>query len=84
MKEFEKIFSLLKQFQEIGDIFQELDTNNDHRVSFAEFKKGFDLLGEGELDEESLQEEFNSIDTNHGGYVLFDEVRTFTQNIPRY
>jgi hypothetical protein len=69
--------NLLKQYDEISKVFEELDTNDDHRVSFAEFKKGFDLLGEDNSDEESLRQEFDAIDSNDGDYILFDEVRLF-------
>ncbi|CAF2757325.1 unnamed protein product [Rotaria sp. Silwood2] len=73
LKEFEKIVHLLKQYNEISKIFEELDTNDDHRISFNEFKQGFQLLGEDDSDEDSLQEEFDAIDSNDGGYILFDE-----------
>ncbi|CAF4535313.1 unnamed protein product, partial [Rotaria socialis] len=42
---------------------------------FDEFKKGFELLGEDTPAEESLKQEFDKIDSNDGGYILFDEVR---------
>jgi Ca2+-binding EF-hand superfamily protein len=29
------------------------------------------------MDEKHLKQEFNRIDTNHGGYILFDEVCYF-------
>ncbi|CAF1370067.1 unnamed protein product [Rotaria magnacalcarata] len=75
LREFEKIVQLLQQYDEISKIFQELDTNDDHRASFDEFKNGFELLGEDTPDEESLKQEFDGIDSNDGGYILFDEVR---------
>ena len=58
-----------------------MDTNDDHRISFQEFKKGFELLGEDNSDEESLKQEFNAMDSNDGHYVLFDEV---SRTIPEY
>jgi len=42
-----------------------------------EFKKGYHLLGEDNNDEQSLQEEFDAIDSNDGGQILFDEVNLF-------
>lgn len=55
-------------------MFGQLDTNGDKRISFNEFKKGHELIGESDLDDGHLKQEFNKIDTNHGGYILFDEV----------
>ena len=51
--------------------------NKDKRISFAEFKKGHELTGHSHVNEHHLKEEFNRIDTNHGGYILFDEVYFF-------
>ncbi|CAF1360405.1 unnamed protein product [Didymodactylos carnosus] len=74
LAEFGKIVDLLHYYNEISQVFQQLDKNKDKRISFNEFKKGYDLLNQDSDDEEALREEFNSIDTNHGGYILFDEV----------
>lgn len=65
---------LLYYYQELSETFSELDNNGDHRISFAEFKRGFELLGEEGLDDADLKREFNKIDTNKGGFILFDEV----------
>ncbi|CAF0806760.1 unnamed protein product [Adineta ricciae] len=73
LREFRKIIELLHHYDELSKLFEELDTNDDHRISFHEFKKGFSLLGEDDTDEQFLRKEFNSIDTNRGGYILFDE-----------
>ncbi|CAF0914762.1 unnamed protein product [Rotaria sp. Silwood1] len=75
LKEFEKIVEFLHYYNKLSQAFEELDTNDDHRISFSEFKKGFSLLGEDDSDEGYLRQEFNKIDTNKGGYILFDEVR---------
>ncbi|CAF1029993.1 unnamed protein product [Adineta steineri] len=75
LKEFDKIVQLLKQYDEISKIFEELDTNDDHRINFQEFQKGFNLLGENSLDEDSLKQEFDTIDSNDGNSILFDEVK---------
>ena len=76
MREFTKIVQLLQQYDEISKVFEELDTNDDHRISFKEFKRGYELLGDDSSDEDRLREEFDAIDTNDGGQILFDEVRT--------
>ena len=75
MKEFEKIVQLLKQYDQISQVFEQLDTNDDHRVSFQEFKKGFQLLNENDGGEDRLKQEFDAIDSNDGGSILFDEVK---------
>ncbi len=80
LREFEKIVQLLQQYEEISNVFEELDTNDDHRISFKEFKKGHELLGEQNSDEDHLQQEFDAIDSNDGGYILFDEVRMLEKN----
>ena len=54
--------------------FQQLDKNNDKRISFLEFKKGHEIIGLKASTSEELKKEFNKIDTNRGGYILFDEV----------
>lgn len=74
MKEFTKIVQLLQQYNEISKVFEELDTNDDHRISYKEFKRGYELLGDDTSDEDHLREEFDAIDTNDGGQILFDEV----------
>lgn len=77
LREFGKIVELLKHYNELSSIFNELDTNDDRRISFNEFKKGFDLSGDDSSDEQFLRREFSKIDTNGGGYILFDEVNSF-------
>lgn len=74
LKEFSKIVELLEYYSELSKLFEELDTNDDHRVSFNEFKRGFHLLGEDDSDEHYLKEEFKRMDHNGGGFILFDEV----------
>ncbi|CAF4325308.1 unnamed protein product, partial [Rotaria sordida] len=37
-------------------------------------------LGEDDSDEDSLRQEFNAIDSNHGGYILFDEFCMYMAN----
>ncbi|CAF1203889.1 unnamed protein product [Rotaria sordida] len=72
-KEFHHLIDLLYYYNKLSDLFGQLDTNKDKRISFNEFKKGHELIGHTNIDEGHLREEFNRIDTNHGGYILFDE-----------
>lgn len=74
MKEFCRLIDLLYYYNELSDLFGQLDTNKDKRISFVEFKKGHELIGESDVDDADLRRDFNRIDTNHGGYILFDEV----------
>ena len=74
--EFERLIDLLYYYNDLYKKFQQLDKNNDKRISFSEFKKGHEIIGLKANTSEKLREEFNKIDTNHGGYILFDEVRT--------
>jgi Ca2+-binding EF-hand superfamily protein len=53
--------------------FQHLDVDHDHRVSFAEFKKGHEEIGIHGNSDEDLKRAFGSIDTNQGGFILFNE-----------
>ncbi|UJR36673.1 hypothetical protein I4U23_029390 [Adineta vaga] len=80
LREFQKIVELLIYYNEISQIFEELDTNDDHRISFSEFKRGFSLMNEEDLDESYLRQEFNRIDTNRGGFILFDEFCMYMAN----
>ncbi|CAF3934024.1 unnamed protein product, partial [Rotaria sp. Silwood1] len=63
----------LYYYNQLSHLFGQLDTNKDKRTSFNEFKKGHELIGYSSTDENSLRQEFNRIDTNHGKYILFDE-----------
>lgn len=74
LREFGKIVELLKHYNDLYAVFDQLDTNDDRRIGFNEFKKGFELSGDNSSDEQFLRREFNKIDTNGGGFILFDEV----------
>jgi Ca2+-binding EF-hand superfamily protein len=55
-------------------IFKKLDIDNDRRIDFNEFKKGYELMGINVNSTKELKAKFDEIDTNHGGHSLFDEV----------
>jgi Ca2+-binding EF-hand superfamily protein len=74
LNEFCRLIDLLYYYNHLSDLFGQLDTNKDKRISFSEFKRGHELTGHSDIDEDYLREEFHRIDTNHGGYILFDEV----------
>ena len=80
LREFGKIVELLKHYNDLYAVFDQLDTNDDRRISFTEFKKGFDLSGDDNSDEQFLRREFSKMDTNGGGFILFDEVNCSHSN----
>ena len=75
INEFERLIDLRYYYNDMYKKFQQLDKNNDKRISFLEFKKGHEIIGLEASTSEELKKEFNKIDINHGGYILFDEVR---------
>jgi Ca2+-binding EF-hand superfamily protein len=77
-KEFKMLLRLIEEYQVFWNIFQDIDTNGDRRLSLDEFKKGGDLIRQAlpsgcELPDETIVERFNKIDRNKGGVILFDE-----------
>ncbi|KAJ3086061.1 hypothetical protein HK102_013556 [Quaeritorhiza haematococci] len=71
-KEFEKLVDLLWYYDDLFKKFQTLDVDKDRRITFTEFKKGYAQLGlKG--DDATLKKEFDKIDTNAGGMILFEE-----------
>jgi len=74
--EFHHLVDLLFYFNELGKEFAVLDKDHDHRISLQEFIKGHAILGL-HLSEADAKQEFQKIDTNHGGYILFDEFCTY-------
>ncbi|KAJ3279938.1 hypothetical protein HK104_001059 [Borealophlyctis nickersoniae] len=66
--EFGNLLEYLVTYDEIYQKFKKLDSDNDHRVSFDEFKKAH-----GAENEATVKKEFQAIDKNNGGFILFDE-----------
>ncbi|CAG8816492.1 22415_t:CDS:2, partial [Cetraspora pellucida] len=66
---------VLMRAYKAADASKQLDKNKDKRISFEEFKKGYKLMGICRLSNDEIKAEFDKIDTNHGGYILFDEVK---------
>ena len=71
LPEFSRLIELLAYYNEVRDLFVKINLDNDRRISFDEFQQGHEQFG---LAEDQLQEEF---DTNHGGFILLDEVNMF-------
>ncbi|KAJ3231384.1 hypothetical protein HDU78_007735 [Chytriomyces hyalinus] len=68
--EFESFVTLLIKYDKIYKMFQEVDKDQDRRIDFAEFEKGRKKLG---LTSGSARADFDAIDKNGGGMILFDE-----------
>jgi len=74
--EFHHLVDLLYYFNDLGKQFAVLDKDHDHRISLKEFIQGHSILGLHVTDAQA-KVEFDKIDTNHGGYILFDEFCTY-------
>jgi Ca2+-binding EF-hand superfamily protein len=59
-------------YNRLFKVFDDLDTGDDRRVDFDEFKVAMKRLGT-DMDEEAAREEFETADKNGGGIMLFDE-----------
>ncbi|PKY55988.1 EF-hand [Rhizophagus irregularis] len=80
-KEFGRLIDLLHYYNELFKIFKKLDIDNDRRIDFGEFKKGHKLIGINVVSNKELKAKFNEIDTNLGGYILFDEFCIYAAKI---
>ena len=71
-KEFTLFLRFLVRFNELWNVFTQIDSNGDRRLNCEEFITGAKLL---RLDKSpvELRAIFNEMDTNRGGVVLFDE-----------
>ena len=76
-QEFRIFLIYMYQYFEYFKLFEALDANNDQRLEFTEFKKGLTVLSKWGIDIRNPEMEFRKIDTNNGGYVLFDEFVDF-------
>ena len=72
LKEFRFFLLSLRQYFEYWEAFQRVDASGDKRIELIEFKEAQPKIETwvGKIDPE---EEFKKIDTNKGGYILFDE-----------
>lgn len=72
----EKEFGILLLFLAYYDLlygqFDQIDSDDDKRISLDEFKKGHKVAGIDASDRE-LEKEFRLMDKNCGGIILFDE-----------
>eukprot|EP00045_Choanoeca_perplexa_P010618 m.109156 g.109156 ORF g.109156 m.109156 type:complete len:772 (-) comp15337_c0_seq4:117-2432(-) len=59
-------------FNKLFHAFEQIDSDDDRRLDFDEFKAGLKVLDMALSDREARQE-FDTMDSNDGGVVLFDE-----------
>lgn len=71
-REFRFFLLSLRQYFEYFEAFNRVDNSKDGRIDLVEFKEAQNKieLWVGKFDAE---EEFKKIDTNNGGFILFDE-----------
>jgi len=76
-KEFRIMLVNVRRYIQLFAAFDEIDGEKrgkgDGRIDFKEFKKGLDHMKEWGVTVEDPKAEFNAIDENDGGYVLFGE-----------
>ena len=72
-KEFRFFLLSLRQYFEYWAAFCRTDADGDRRISLTEFKAAQSMIMTwvGPIDD--IEDEFNKIDTNGGGIILFDE-----------
>jgi len=78
-KEFHALLLNLFWFGRLWQVFSVVDTGADRRIDVREFQAGMASLGLHFSDSEAVQE-FNRIDGNHGGQVLFVEFCSYVRN----
>ena len=73
--EFRVLLVYLRQYFELYVAFNRLDTNQDQRLDLVEFRNSLDTLAKWGINvkPEEAEAEFQKIDVNGGGAVLFDE-----------
>jgi len=71
--EFRLFLVYIRQYFEIWQIIQSVDTSGDRRISFDEFESALSKIESWGLSISDPKAEFVSIDKNGGGMILFDE-----------
>ena len=71
--EFRLLLVYLRMYLEMYDMFDQVDTSDDGRVSKEEFKTALPLIESWGVKIEDPEESFNEIDTDGGGMLLFIE-----------
>lgn len=71
-KEFHALLLNIFWFNKLWQVFDAVDTGDDRRIDANEFCRGMQHMGLNMSQQEAMQE-FQKIDSNHGGQVLFVE-----------
>ena len=71
--EFRIILVYIRQYFEYYVMFCRIDTSDDFKINLEEFKKAIPILEKWGVKISDPVKEFNKIDTNHGGVIMFDE-----------
>lgn len=71
--EFRLLLVYLRQYFELWQMFQMVDTSGDRRISLEEFKQALDKIASWGFKIDDAQAEFKAIDKDSGGMLLFDE-----------
>lgn len=71
--EFRLLLVYVRQYFEIWQMFDQVDTSDDRRVDFEEFKKALPLIESWGVKISDPRKEFDNIDRDHGGKILFEE-----------
>ncbi|KAK3244780.1 hypothetical protein CYMTET_45624 [Cymbomonas tetramitiformis] len=71
--EFRLLLSYLRQYFELYQMFAQVDSSGDRRISLSEFVNARDKIKRWGLEISDPEAQFQMIDKNGGGLVLFDE-----------
>lgn len=71
-KEFKKLLGYLVYFNKLFWLFDNVDGDKDRRLTYQEFKQCLTLAG-AKMTEQEMRSDFSRVDSNGGGWVLFDE-----------
>jgi Ca2+-binding EF-hand superfamily protein len=71
--EFRYLLSYLRQYYEYWVAFERVDKDHDKRVTLTEFKAAVPIMNRWNIKISNPEATFKQIDTNNGGYILFDE-----------
>ena len=75
--EFRIILVYLRQYFEYYVMFCRIDSSQDFKISINEFKKAIPTLEKWGIKIDDPESEFNKIDINNGGVIMFDEFCTY-------
>lgn len=71
--EFRMLLVYIHNYFELWSMFAVIDKSGDRRVELNEFKQALPLIAQWGKTINDAQAAFNEIDTNGGGFILFDE-----------